>query len=124
MTIRQAKTLREGDLVTAIMEDPTGGESRWIPEENRWIYRSVRAGQVVEFQRLIPKVRIVRNGPWKDGHDQMLFCSGQDGQRAWLNIGNAESGKDNARKGQLHELRDQLPAAGIPPAGRAGWALR
>ena len=89
VTLKQAMELRDGDQVTAIMEDPYGGESRWSSDEHRWIYDPVRAGQPVVFQRLIPKVRIVRNGPWKDGHDQMLFCRTQDDQRAWLNIGNA-----------------------------------
>lgn len=95
MTLNQAKKLREGDLVAAILEDPYGGESRWSTEARRWIYESARAGQVIVFQRLIPKVRIVRNGPWTDGHDQMLFCKTPEGQRAWLNIGNANKIKKN-----------------------------
>ena len=89
MTLNQAKKLQEGDQVAAILEDPYGGESRWDVKAGCWIYEPVRAGQVVVFQRLIPKVRIVRNGPWDDGHDQMLFCRTPGDQRAWLNIGNA-----------------------------------
>lgn len=89
MTLKEAKRLQEGDLVAAIVESPEGGESHWSTEESRWIYEPVRAGQVVVFQRLIPKVRIVRNGPWNDGHDQMLLCRTLEGERAWLNIGNA-----------------------------------
>jgi len=98
MTLRQARTLQEGDLVAAILEAPYGGESHWDLEEHLWIYEPVRAGQVVVFQRLIPKVRIVNNGPWNDGHDQMLFCRTQDGQRAWLNIGNAKRPEKNISK--------------------------
>ena len=95
MTLKQAKTLQEGDLVIAIVEDPHGGEARWSREAHCWIYEPVRAGQVVVFQRLIPKVRIVRNGPWNDGHDQMLLCKTPDGERAWLNIGNAKKTDTN-----------------------------
>ena len=95
MTLKQAKDLHEGDLVAAILEDPYGGESRWNVEDRCWIYEPVRAGQVVIFQRLIPKVRIVRNGPWNDGHDQMLLCKTPDGERAWLNLGNANKVKIN-----------------------------
>ena len=90
MTLKQAKGLREGDLVAAILEDPCGGESHWSIEKHLWIYDPVRAGQIVVFQRLIPKVRIVNNGPWNDGHDQMLLCKTPEGERAWLNIGNAK----------------------------------
>ena len=89
MTLNQAKRLQEGDLVAAVLEDPYGGESRWSVEDHCWIYEPVRAGQVVVFQRVIPKVMIVHHGPWHDGHDQMLFCKTQAGDRAWLNIGNA-----------------------------------
>ena len=95
MTPKQAKGLREGDLVAAILEDPYGGDSHWSIEERRWIYEPVRAGQVVVFQRLIPKVRIVNNGPWNDGHDQMLLCKTPGGDRAWLNIGNAKRTEKN-----------------------------
>ena len=95
MTLKQAKGLREGDLVAAILEDPYGGESHWSIEERRWIYEPVRAGQVVVFQRLIPKVRIVNNGPWNDGLDQMLLCKTPGGDRAWLNIGNAKKTEKN-----------------------------
>ncbi len=98
MTLKQAMGLREGEGVTAIVEDPHGGESRWSTEERRWIYDPVRVGQPVVFQRVIPKVVIVRNGPWTDGHDQMLLCRTQEGQRAWLNIGNAQRVKE-AQKG-------------------------
>ena len=97
MTLKQAMGLREGDLVTALVEDPFGGESRWSCEERRWIYDPVRIGQQVAFLRLIPKVVIVRNGPWTDGHDQMLICRTQDGQRAWLNIGNAQRVKETQK---------------------------
>ena len=100
MTLKQAKDLNEGDHVTAILEDPYGGESRWSVEDRCWIYEPVRLGQVVIFQRLIPKVRIVRNGPWADGHDQMLLCRTPDGQRAWLNIANANKVKINNTIGQ------------------------
>jgi hypothetical protein len=93
MTLKQAKALREGDRVIARIESPCGGESRWSAAERRWIYEPVRAGQVVVFQRLIPKVCIVRNGPWHDGHDQMLFCQTLEGQRAWLNIVNASQAR-------------------------------
>ena len=95
MTLKQAKELREGDLVAAIVEDPHGGESRWSLEDHCWIYEPVRAGQVVVFHRLIPKVRIVNNGPWNDGHDQMLLCKTPDGERAWLNLGNAKKTDTN-----------------------------
>ena len=95
MTLKQAKGLREGDLVAAILEDPYGGESHWSIEGRRWIYEPVRASQVVVFQRLIPKVRIVNNGPWNDGHDQMLLCKTPEGERAWLNIGNAKKTEEN-----------------------------
>jgi hypothetical protein len=95
VTLKQAKGLREGDIVAAILEDPYGGESHWSIEKHLWIYEPVRAGQVVVFQRLIPKVRIVRNGPWNDGHDQMLLCRTPEGERAWLNIGNARKAKKN-----------------------------
>lgn len=69
MTLKEAKRLQEGDLVATIVESPEGGESHWSIEQCHWIYEPVRAGQVVVFQRLIPKVRIVRNGPWNDEHD-------------------------------------------------------
>jgi hypothetical protein len=95
VTLKEAKRLHEGDLVAAIVESPEGGESHWSLEEHRWIYEPVRAGQVVAFQRLIPKVRIVRNGPWNDGHDQMLLCRTLEGERAWLNIGNARKTDKN-----------------------------
>ena len=95
MTLKEAKRLQEGDRVAAILEAPYGGESRWDLEGHRWIYEPVRAGQVVVFQRLIPKVRIVRNGPWNDGHDQMLLCRTLEGERAWLNIGNARKADRN-----------------------------
>jgi len=95
MTLKEAKRLQEGDLVAAIVESPEGGESRWSIEQRRWIYEPVRAGQVVVFQRVIPKVRIVRNGPWNDGHDQMLLCRTPEGERAWLNIGNARKAENN-----------------------------
>jgi len=95
VTLKQAKTLQEGDLVIAIVEDPHGGESRWSLEDHCWIYEPVRAGQVVVFHRLIPKVRIVNNGPWNDGHDQMLLCKTPDGERAWLNLGNAKKTDTN-----------------------------
>ena len=95
MTLKQAKTLQEGDLVAAILEAPHGGESHWSIENRCWIYEPVRAEQVVVFQRLIPKVRIVNNGPWNDGHDQMLLCKTLDGERAWLNIGNAKKIDEN-----------------------------
>ena len=95
MTLKQAKSLQEGDHVAAILEDPYGGESHWNIDERRWIYEPVRAGQVVVFQRLIPKVRIVRNGPWCDGHDQMLLCKTPAGARAWLNIGNASKAEED-----------------------------
>ena len=100
MTLKQAMGLREGEGVTAIVEDPHGGESRWSTEERRWIYEPVRVGQPVVFLRLIPKVTIVRNGPWTDGHDQMLFCRTQGGQRAWLNIHNAQRVKPD-QKGSI-----------------------
>jgi hypothetical protein len=89
MTLKEARRLQEGDLVAAMVESPEGGESNWSIEHRRWICQPVRAGQVVVFQRLIPKVRIVRNGPWNDGHDLMLLCRTLGGERAWLNIGNA-----------------------------------
>lgn len=95
MTLKQAKGLREGDLVAAILEDPYGGESHWSIEKHLWIYDPVRAAQVVVFQRLIPKVRIVNNGPWNDGHDEMLLCKTPEGERAWLNIGNARKAEKN-----------------------------
>ncbi len=95
MTLKQAKTLQEGDHVTAIVEDPHGGESRWSLEDHCWIYEPVLAGEVVVFQRLIPKVRIVNNGPWNNGHDQMLLCKTPGGERAWLNIGNAKKTDTN-----------------------------
>ncbi len=95
MTMKEAKKLCEGDLVAAILEDPYGGESHWDSESHRWIYEPVRAGQVVVFQRLIPKVRIVNNGPWNDGHDLMLLCRTLEGERAWLNIGNARKAEKN-----------------------------
>ena len=95
MTLKEAKRLQEGDLLVAIVESPEGGESHWSSEQRRWIYEPVRAGQVVVFQRLIPKVRIVRNGPWNDGHDQMLLCRTPEGERAWLNIGNARKADRN-----------------------------
>ncbi len=102
MTLKHAKGLRQGDLVAAILEAPYGGESHWCIEDRRWIYDPVRAGQVVVFQRLIPKVRIVRNGPWNDGHDQMMLCRTLEGEpreaqgkRAWLNIGNAGKTEKN-----------------------------
>ena len=95
MTLKEAKRLQEGDRVAALVESPEGGESRWNMEERRWIYEPVRGGQVVVFQRLIPKVRIVNNGPWNDGHDQMLLCKTPDGERAWLNIGNAKKTDTN-----------------------------
>ena len=95
MTLKQAKTLQEDDHVTAILEDPYGEESHWSIEDRRWIYEPVCAGQIVVFQRLIPKVRIVNNGPWNDGHDQMLLCKTPDGERAWLNIGNAKKTDTN-----------------------------
>jgi hypothetical protein len=95
MTLKQAKRLQEGDHVAAIVESPEGGESHWSIEQRRWIYEPVRAGQVVVFQRLIPKVRIVRNGPWNDGHDLMLLCKTLEGERAWLNIGNAKRTERN-----------------------------
>lgn len=104
MTLNQAKKLQEGDLVAAILEDPTGGESRWSGHETRWVYEPVCAGQVVVFQRLIPKVRIVRSGPWKDGHDRMLFCKTRDGQRAWLNIGNGQKIQKNGTAGHAAKL--------------------
>ena len=63
VTRKQAVELRDGDRVTAVVEDPYGGESRWSGADHRWIYEPVWAGQVVVFQRLIPKVSIVRNGP-------------------------------------------------------------
>lgn len=90
MTLTQARKLQEGDLVAAILDDPYGGESHWSIEKRLWIYEPVQTGQVVVFQRLIPKVRIVRNGPWNDGHDQLLLCKTADGERAWLNIGNTK----------------------------------
>ena len=95
MTLKEAKRLQEGDLVAAIVESPEGGESHWSIEQRRWIYEPVRAGQVVVFHRLIPKVRIVRNGPWNDGHDLMLLCRTLEGERAWLNIGNARKAEKN-----------------------------
>lgn len=90
MTLRQAKTLKDGDHVIAILEAPYGGESHWSIEDYCWIHEPIRAGQVVVFQLLIPKVRIMNNGPWNDGNDQMLLCRTLSGRRAWLNIGNAK----------------------------------
>jgi len=89
MTKKQAKELKMGDIVTAIVESPTGGESHWNSKERQWIYKPIKVGQKLIFQRIIPKVRIVRFGPWNDGHDCMLFCQTLNGERAWLNIGNA-----------------------------------
>jgi hypothetical protein len=99
VTLKQAKALREGELVAAVLEDPHGGESHWSSEYHRWIYQPVRAGQVLMFQRLIPKVRIVRNGPWDDAHDQMLLCRTPSSERAWLNIGNAKKKIKEHRRG-------------------------
>ena len=93
MTLKQAKVLRHGDRIRALLTDPHGGESHWSTKEESWIYEPVNAGQVVIFRELIPKVRIVRHGPWNDGHDQMLFCRTEGGQRAWFNIGNARREK-------------------------------
>ena len=89
MTLKQAKSLREGDLVAAVIEDPGGGESRWDPERSDWTRKPLRSGQILEFLMLIAKVRIVNNGPWHDSHDVMLLCRTHEGERAWLNIGNA-----------------------------------
>jgi hypothetical protein len=110
MTLKEAKRLQEGDLVAAIVESPEGGESHWSIEQRRWIYEPVRAGHVVVFQRLIPKVRIVRNGPWNDGHDQMLLCRTPEGERAWLNIGNARKAKKNDSECRAHVCGEEATA--------------
>ena len=89
MTLKQAESLQQGDLVTAVIEDPGGGESRWDQDKSDWTRKPVRSGQILEFRLLIPKVRIVNNGPWHDGHDLMLLCRTPEAERAWLNIGNA-----------------------------------
>lgn len=89
MTKREAYTLNPGDTVCAKITDPAGGDSRWDPERRRYCDTRLPADEVVTFERIIPKVRIVRNGPWDDGHDEMLFCRRADGTRAWIHISNA-----------------------------------
>ena len=87
MHLSTAKELKPGDLVTPIRDCP--GESQWNPDKRRWDYDTTKAGGSLIFQRLIPKVRIVKREPYQDSHDMMLFCKTQDDKRAWLNISNA-----------------------------------
>lgn len=82
--------MKEGALVAAIVDDPRGGGSVWDSKKAEWIYKPVLRGQPLVFQRVIPKVRIVKHGEWNDGLDEMLLCKKQDGEQAWLNIGNAK----------------------------------
>ncbi len=90
MTLKEAKELKKGDLITAKIEDPFGGESKWDEDRRDWVYTSVKPGDELIFNTLIPKIRIINNAPYNDGHDQLLFCDRKNGERAWLNIKNAQ----------------------------------
>ena len=93
MNIKQARNLKDGDLVRAKLEVPDGADAHgrpgYIPGEG-YRHDPIPGGQVMTFRRLIPKVRVVNVEPWQDGHEEMLFCEMRPGQRAWLNIKNAE----------------------------------
>lgn len=89
MTLNEARRLQKGARVTAIVTNPTGGESTWNPDIRQYVYDPVTSGQVLFFQEIIPKVCIRQTGPWHDALDEMLLCRTETGKRAWLNIGNA-----------------------------------
>lgn len=89
LTRKAAHQLQPGGLLCARVTDPYGGGSTWSPEQRNWIYRSLPAGEVVRFKRVMPKVRVVTGKPWQDGLDELLICTRNDGTRVWLHIGNA-----------------------------------
>ena len=93
MNLKQACGLKPGDRVRTMVAVPNGadpyGRPGYIPGEG-YQHDPIPAGQVLIFHKLIPKVCVRNHEPWQDGHVEMLFCEMQAGQRAWLNIGNAE----------------------------------
>lgn len=90
MTLKQARALMPGDKVTAIVDDPGGRGSHWDKDAREYVEDQLTAGEIVTFDRLIPKVRIVNRGPWQDGHDQQIFGQDATGVRVWLGIKNAK----------------------------------
>jgi hypothetical protein len=100
MTRKQALKLKNGDLVRAVVEVPNGADAHgrpgYIPGEG-YQKDSIPAGQILVFRGLIPKVCIVNHGPWHDEYAEMLLCEMRPGQRAWLNIRNAEKAQGDTR---------------------------
>lgn len=98
MKLREAQTLKPGDRVSAKITVPSGGGSRWDRIRHTFAAVPLPSGEPVTFVRLIPKVRIMKNDPWNDTFDQMLLCQRSNGNRAWINIRNAERVTECARK--------------------------
>ncbi len=98
MKLREAQTLKPGDRISATLTVPAGGGSRWDSTRRHYVAVPLPSGEPVTFVKLIPKVRIMKNGPWNDSFDQMLLCQRSNGDRAWINIRNAERVAECARK--------------------------
>jgi hypothetical protein len=98
MKLREALTLRYGDQICAKITVPAGGGSRWDIKRHAFTAVPLPSGEAVTFIRVIPKVRIIQNGPWNDGFDQLLLCQRSNGDRAWINIQNAERVPSEARR--------------------------
>lgn len=92
MKLAQAKKLSRGDILYAKVRVPQGGESRWNSESCIWEYQPIETNAPLTFGKRIPKVRVVNREPWQDSHKTMLLCYQANGERAWLNISNAERG--------------------------------
>jgi hypothetical protein len=98
MKLREAQTLKPGQSIEALVGSPCGGGSRWDPARKTFVGVPLPSGEAVTFVRLIPKVRVIKNGPWNDCFDQMLLCQRSNGDRAWINIRNALRVKECVRK--------------------------
>ncbi len=98
MKLREAQTLKPGDRISAIITVPAGGGSRWDSIRHNFAAVPLPSGEPVTFVKLIPKVRVVKNGPWNDSFDQMLLCQRSNGNRAWINIQNALRVTECARR--------------------------
>jgi len=90
MKLREALTLKPGDRICAVLGIPAGGGSRWDPKRRVFAGVPLPPGEIVRFVKVIPKVRIIKNGPWNDSFDQMLLAERSNGERAWINISNAK----------------------------------
>ncbi len=98
MKQREALTLKPRDLICPKVTIPAGGGRRWDIKRRAFTALPLPAGETVMFIKVIPKVRIVKDGPWNDSFDQLLLCQRSNGERAWINIQNAERVRSGERE--------------------------